>query len=55
LFGRIVRITLTDVSVSIAGESYTGEGLVAETIGDLSGKPSISVNCGAIPLALGQR
>jgi two-component system response regulator AtoC len=51
LFDQITRVAPTNATVLILGESGTGKELVAETVHELSrrsGRPMISVNCGAI-------
>ncbi|KAA3617076.1 MAG: AAA family ATPase [Calditrichaeota bacterium] len=52
LFEMISRISQTDISVLIQGDSGTGKELVAKAVHNLSSrseKPFIVVNCGAIP------
>ncbi|MDQ6683711.1 MAG: sigma-54 dependent transcriptional regulator [Pseudomonadota bacterium] len=51
VYGRIVRVATTSVTVFITGESGSGKEIVARTVHDLSrrrGKPFLAVNCGAI-------
>jgi DNA-binding NtrC family response regulator len=55
IFGQIARVAPTEAAVLVVGESGTGKELVAETVHELSrrsGKPMISVNCGAISATL---
>jgi DNA-binding NtrC family response regulator len=55
VFAQIRRVAPTSSTVLVLGESGTGKELVAETVHQLSrrsGRPMISVNCGAIPANL---
>ncbi len=55
LFEKIKKVAASDSTVLITGASGTGKELVADAIHSLSlrsGKPFISVNCGAIPSEL---
>jgi DNA-binding NtrC family response regulator len=57
LFGRIQRISGTDVTVLISGESGTGKELAARALHQLSPRkngPFIALNCGAIPETLAE-
>lgn len=52
VYGLIERITDSDSTVIITGESGTGKGLIARAIHDNSprrSRPFVSINCGAIP------
>jgi transcriptional regulator with GAF, ATPase, and Fis domain len=52
VFRRIEKIAPTDISVLITGETGTGKELIAREIHNRSprtGKPFITINCGAIP------
>ncbi|MFN3813727.1 MAG: sigma-54 interaction domain-containing protein [Aquificaceae bacterium] len=55
LIELIEKISQTDITVLITGESGTGKSLVAKAIHFLShrkGKPFVTINCSAIPEAL---
>jgi transcriptional regulator with GAF, ATPase, and Fis domain len=52
VFRRVEKIAPTDISVLITGETGTGKELIAREIHTRSprtGKPFITINCGAIP------
>ena len=52
VFRRVEKIAPTDISVMITGETGTGKELIAREIHNRSprtGKPFITINCGAIP------
>lgn len=52
LLSQIGRVAVSDVPVLVQGESGTGKELVAKALHELSGrsgKPMVSINCGAIP------
>jgi transcriptional regulator with GAF, ATPase, and Fis domain len=52
VFRRVEKIAPTDISVLITGETGTGKELIAREIHNRSprtGKPFITINCGAIP------
>lgn len=51
VFGRIIKLAVSDASVVVTGESGTGKELAARAIHELSNraeKPFVAVNCGAI-------
>jgi len=52
VFRKVEKIAATDISVLITGETGTGKELIAREIHNRSprtGKPFITINCGAIP------
>jgi len=52
VFRKVEKIAPTDISVMITGETGTGKELIAREIHNRSprtGKPFVTVNCGAIP------
>jgi transcriptional regulator with GAF, ATPase, and Fis domain len=52
VFRKVEKISPTDISVLITGETGTGKELIAREIHNRSpraGKPFITINCGAIP------
>jgi len=52
VFRKVEKISATDISVLITGETGTGKELIAREIHNRSprtGKPFITINCGAIP------
>ena len=52
VFRKVEKIAATDISVMITGETGTGKELIAREIHNRSprtGKPFITINCGAIP------
>jgi transcriptional regulator with GAF, ATPase, and Fis domain len=52
VFRKVEKISPTDISVMITGETGTGKELIAREIHNRSprtGKPFITINCGAIP------
>ena len=52
LFNKIDKVTLTDITILIEGESGTGKDLIANHIhnnSNYSKSPFISINCAAIP------
>ncbi len=55
VYNRVRKISPTDTTVLIRGETGTGKELVAQAIHDLSGRsenPFIAINCAAIPETL---
>ncbi|MFP4029987.1 MAG: sigma-54 interaction domain-containing protein [Desulfococcaceae bacterium] len=55
LFGLIRKLSRSDSTVLISGESGTGKGMVARAIHDRSpraDRPFVGINCGAIPESL---
>jgi transcriptional regulator with GAF, ATPase, and Fis domain len=55
VFRKVEKIAPTDISVLITGETGTGKELIAREIHNRSprtGKPFITINCGAIPANL---
>jgi transcriptional regulator with GAF, ATPase, and Fis domain len=55
VFRKVEKISATDISVLITGETGTGKELIAREIHNRSsraGKPFITINCGAIPANL---
>jgi transcriptional regulator with PAS, ATPase and Fis domain len=55
LFDLIRKLSRSDSTVLISGESGTGKGMVARAIHDRSpraGRPFVGINCGAIPESL---
>jgi transcriptional regulator with GAF, ATPase, and Fis domain len=52
VFRKVEKIAATDISVLITGETGTGKELIAREVHNRSprtGKPFITINCGAIP------
>ncbi|MBA3500242.1 MAG: sigma-54-dependent Fis family transcriptional regulator, partial [Deltaproteobacteria bacterium] len=52
VFRKVEKISATDISVLITGETGTGKELIAREVHNRSpraGKPFITINCGAIP------
>ncbi|MGN6105711.1 MAG: sigma-54 interaction domain-containing protein, partial [Kofleriaceae bacterium] len=52
VFRKVEKISATDISVLITGETGTGKELIAREIHNRSpraGKPFVTINCGAIP------
>jgi transcriptional regulator with GAF, ATPase, and Fis domain len=52
VFRKVDKISATDISVLITGETGTGKELIAREVHNRSpraGKPFITINCGAIP------
>jgi DNA-binding NtrC family response regulator len=55
VMAQVRKVAATSVTVLILGESGTGKELVARSVHNLSprsGKPMVTLNCGAIPLSL---
>ncbi len=52
VFRKVEKISATDISVLITGETGTGKELIAREVHNRSpraGKPFVTINCGAIP------
>ena len=52
VFGLVRKVSASDATVILTGETGTGKGIMARAIHDLSGrsaKPFVTINCGAIP------
>jgi len=55
VFRKVEKISATDISVLITGETGTGKELIAREVHNRSpraGKPFVTINCGAIPANL---
>ncbi|MBI9087537.1 MAG: sigma-54-dependent Fis family transcriptional regulator [Desulfobacterales bacterium] len=52
VFDLVRKVSVSDATVILTGETGTGKGIIAKAIHDLSGrsdKPFVTINCGAIP------